>query len=119
MIGFLKSLSGHIVGFLFVLVLTFIVAAMFGSLIAPTVGAIVAIALTQFFFCAMYEIHCGDRKKIILALINISIASLLGFYNALAELYRGQSLQEILPFLVVYVLSNFLFFKILHRSNFV
>lgn len=119
MIGFLKSLSGHILGFLFVLVLIFIVTTMFGSLVAPTVGAIVAVALTQFFFCAMYEIHCLDKKKIIFAFINISIASLLGFYNSLTMLYPDLSLQKILPFLVVYLFLNFLFFKILHRFNFV
>lgn len=112
MIGFLKSLSGHILGFIFVFILIFMVSSMFNAVISPILGGLAAMALTQLFFCAMSHIHFGEKWKIFFAFLNISVASMLGFYAFISESYPTLPIDKIIPFLITYALFNFIAFKI-------
>ena len=112
MINFLKSLSGHVVGFIFVFLFISVMSSMFNALISPISAGIVGIALTQVFFYVVSRMHYGYKWKTVFALLNVLTASTLGFYGSLAESYSDLLPEKIFFLLVIYILLNYDIFLI-------
>ena len=110
MIGFLKSLSGHILGFIFVFGMSFL----FSNMATPIVSAI----LTVVFLSFIGFIHRGHNIKLVIATLNVFSASMFGCYlGAIQTFFFDANSDQVAILMIGYGCLIVFFHYLAKRSN--